>query len=315
MRHCTVSCFPLWEGFDEPFHFGYVQQLANGNGLPDAGSAQLSREIGDSIRWAPASPIVQCNLPQVATYSAYFSWSAEKRLGLRRRIREIPRDFRWEVSEFLNYEAHQPPLAYLGLALPERLLSGVPLPARVAILRMIAAGAGGCLLLMGAGRLFGQLEIPQPFRAAGLFCLFSSQMTWATVAHVGNDWLAVPVAVWILVALNRVDRGPVAAAGWLAAGLLTKAYCLAFAPLLIGVWVWRRRWRDLAIGAGIVGGIAGPWYVRNLILLCTEPDSPRSANGNAGGARRRGERRACSARFELAGCVRGLDPGGLVDRQ
>jgi len=21
---------PLWEGFDEPFHFGYVQYLANG---------------------------------------------------------------------------------------------------------------------------------------------------------------------------------------------------------------------------------------------------------------------------------------------
>ena len=26
---------PLWEGFDEPFHFAYIQQLGNWQGLPD----------------------------------------------------------------------------------------------------------------------------------------------------------------------------------------------------------------------------------------------------------------------------------------
>jgi len=25
-----TGLLPLWEGFDEPFHFAYVQQLANG---------------------------------------------------------------------------------------------------------------------------------------------------------------------------------------------------------------------------------------------------------------------------------------------
>ena len=39
---CLYSALlPLWEGFDEPFHFAYVQQLANGWGLPDARTAQL----------------------------------------------------------------------------------------------------------------------------------------------------------------------------------------------------------------------------------------------------------------------------------
>jgi len=28
------ALLPLWEGFDEPFHFGYVQRLANGRGFP-----------------------------------------------------------------------------------------------------------------------------------------------------------------------------------------------------------------------------------------------------------------------------------------
>src|ERR1700676_5219037 len=55
---------PLWEGFDEPFHFAYVQQLANGQGLPDARTARLSREVGASLLLAPASQAVQQNLPQ-----------------------------------------------------------------------------------------------------------------------------------------------------------------------------------------------------------------------------------------------------------
>src|SRR5947209_6416851 len=46
---------PLWEGFDEPFHFGYVQYLANGNGFPDPRTSRLSQEVGSSLSLAPAS--------------------------------------------------------------------------------------------------------------------------------------------------------------------------------------------------------------------------------------------------------------------
>lgn len=59
------SLLPLWEGFDEPFHFAYVQQLANGQGLPDPRVARLSSEVGASILLAPASQVVKQNLPQV----------------------------------------------------------------------------------------------------------------------------------------------------------------------------------------------------------------------------------------------------------
>jgi len=47
------AMLPLWEGFDEPFHFGYVQHLANAQGLPDPRASFLSREIGSSILIAP----------------------------------------------------------------------------------------------------------------------------------------------------------------------------------------------------------------------------------------------------------------------
>jgi hypothetical protein len=261
---------PLWEGFDEPFHFGYVQQLANGQGFPDARTARLSQETGASLLLAPASQAVKQNLPRVTSYAEYFSWPAARRSGLRRQLDAIPFGLRWQPSEFLNYEAHQPPLAYILLALPERLLDRVSLPVRIAVLRIIAAIAGALLLFSGAERLFSQLGLPEPYRNVALFCMLSSQMLWATIAHVGNDCLAVPIAVWLLVFLNRFDASPsgrtlALAALILAAGLLTKAYFLAFIPLLIGLCVGRRRWKDLAIASLIVGGLAGPWYARNIV--------------------------------------------------
>jgi hypothetical protein len=102
---------PLWEGFDEPFHFGYVQHLANGDGLPDARTGLLSKEITESLRLAPAAHPVKRNLPWVVTYSEYFSWPPERRAELQRSITAIPRDYRWQPGDLANYEAHHAPLA------------------------------------------------------------------------------------------------------------------------------------------------------------------------------------------------------------
>jgi hypothetical protein len=261
---------PLWEGYDEPFHFAYVQQLGNWQGLPDPRTARLSREVGSSILLAPASQVVKQNLPQVTSYAQYFSWPVPRRSEVRHQLRAIPAELRWQPSEFSNYEAHEPPLAYILLAFPERLLARVSLPVRIAILRIIAAVAGSLLLLTGAERLFLQLGIRDPYKAIALFCVLSCQMTWATLAHVGNDWLAVPIAVWTLVGLNLLDSRPsrrtaAVAAVFLAAGLLTKAYFLALVPLLVGLCVLRRRWHELAIASVILCGLAGPWYARNFV--------------------------------------------------
>jgi hypothetical protein len=261
---------PLWEGFDEPFHFAYVQQLANTRGLADPSRSTLSAEVWCSLLLAPASPVIKQNLPQVTTYAEYFSSPQARRFEVRRQLFEIPTGLQFGPSPVLNYEAHQPPLAYAILAVPERLLADVPLPVRVAALRVAAAISGSLLLLTGADRLLSRLRIPDLYKTIALFCLLSCQMTWATLAHVANDWLAVPISVWTLVAFltfeARPSRRAVAiAALLLAAGLLTKAYFLAIVPLLAALCVLRRRWHDLAIAFFILGGLAGPWYSRNIV--------------------------------------------------
>src|SRR5579871_3028012 len=99
-------------------------------------------------------------------------------------------------------------------------------------------------------------------------------MTWATIAHVANDWLAVPLSVWCLGLLVSYWKRPGRlGALWVgtvfALGLLTKSYFLAVAPLAILVCALRKRWMDTLIVAGIVAGAAGPWYLRNLLCYGT----------------------------------------------
>lgn len=186
------TLLPLWEGFDEPFHFGYVQAIANGTGFPDPRHSHLSEEVARSIVLAPASLSVKRNLPDVTAYPEFFSLPDGDRQARRRQLYRIDPALRWQPSNYLNYEGLQAPVAYMILALPERAFARIPLPRRVLILRIIAASLASVLLFFGTARLAARLELPPPYSEALAFCVFSSQMIWATVAHVGNDWFAVP---------------------------------------------------------------------------------------------------------------------------
>jgi len=260
---------PLWEGFDEPFHFGYVQCLANGIGLPDPRTSGLSQEVGSSLLLAPGSLSVKRNIPEITSYPEFFGWPESMRQQAHRQLRSIDTSLRWQLSGTLDYEAQQAPLAYAILALPERALAKVPLPSRVLLLRIIAGTTGGLLLFLGAERLAGQLGISGLHKDAAIFCALSSQMLWATLAHLANDWLAVPLALWLLVTVIHYEECPgirraLLAWGVLGLGLLTKAYFIAFLPLPMFACVIRYKWRDLGIGLVFLAALAGPWYLRNM---------------------------------------------------
>src|SRR5439155_26704778 len=107
---------PLWEGFDEPFHFGYVQGLVNGEGFPDPRTSRLSQEVGSSLLLAPASLAVKRNLPEITSYPEFFRWPEPRRNQAHWQLSHIDPGLRWQPSEFVNYEALQAPLAYAALA-------------------------------------------------------------------------------------------------------------------------------------------------------------------------------------------------------
>ena len=52
MLNAAAYCclLPLWEGWDEPYHYGYVQFVDTNFRFPELGRTTLSREVG--TRWS-----------------------------------------------------------------------------------------------------------------------------------------------------------------------------------------------------------------------------------------------------------------------
>ncbi len=269
-----ASLMPLWEGFDEPFHYGYVQQLSELRTMPVFGKASLSDEVIVSLRVAPGSYVVKRNLPGVITFEDYFRMPAVEKETLREQLQRLPRGYR--IVDCVNYEAQQAPLAYLLLAPFDRLLASASLLARVWLLRLICgifASVATALLLLSLARGLG---VPGRLEAPLIFMVLAGQMFYATTAHVSNDWLAAPLLLALFDRAAAVWKSPTFRNGLLlslaaVAGLLTKAYFLAMVPLVVGVFAalgirgWMR-WRRVALFCSILFAGAAPWYARNLLL-------------------------------------------------
>ena len=203
---------------------------------------------------------------------------------MRKQLNEIPVTARWTNSDYLNYEAQHPPLAYALLAVPERTLSSLRLPLRVMILRILSGLSGVLLLYSGMRRLCIDLGLPDTYTNAVILCVFSCQMTFATIAHVANDWLAVPLTIWSLSMLIRYWRNPTAGSGArmaivMAAGLLTKAYFLAVLPVVLVTGIFTKKWKPFGLVVIVLLLIAGPWYGRSLATYGTVSGMQEARSG------------------------------------
>src|SRR5437588_8102741 len=74
------SCLlPLWEGFDEPFHYGYIQSLSVDHRVPVLNSTRISLEIRQSLILVPVGPILHRSLPKSISFADWFQLSHEQR--------------------------------------------------------------------------------------------------------------------------------------------------------------------------------------------------------------------------------------------
>jgi hypothetical protein len=272
------ALLPLWEGFDEPYHYGYVEELWQSSRLPVFARTPLPYDVVASFPLAPVSNVVRRAIPEAITYDAWFALPDGERERRRHALQQLTADSR-TVSRG-NYEAHQPPLAYMLLAPLDWALARFPLTARVLALRLFCGVCAMVLLFFGASALCRALEVPEPYATAALFGIFCSEMLYATTAHVANDWLAVGVSAFFLAALAD-GRSPLRVAAWLSAGLLTKAYFLVFAVFAAGamLWQYRSRVRTLLPAAALVVVVAGPWYARNIVLYGNVGGTPEAFDG------------------------------------
>jgi len=280
---------PLWEGFDEPFHYGYVESISVHRQIPVLGQTTVSEEVRASLALAPISFILKRNIPGTIAFEDWFSLSRAEQAKRIEQLRAISPEERQLPSPLLNYEAQQAPLAYLLLAPIDATLSGFALPTRILILRLLLSLGATILIFWGCCRLCDGLELHGPFRIVMLAVFFKTQIFEAAIAHVANDWLSITAAVWFFAATASLvkhhrTRDALLLAVVTAGGLLSKAYFLAFVPIFAAVLLYeksRSRLSAKAVAASVLVAslLAGPWYLRNLLVYKTLADMQESVRG------------------------------------
>ncbi len=237
----------------------------------------------------PVSHVVRSNIPALMTYDEYFALGRDRRALMRAQLDHLPASLRFvKLESQPNYEAHEAPLAYLFLAGFDRFWSASPLVTRVWRLRVVAAWLSVLWTWLAVLYLARQLRLEETTRWVLLFLVFSTQMFYATVCHVANDWLSVPLSVALIALCVRFYKEPNMATTILLAlvlglGLLAKSYFLAFAPVVCGLAAWRlvrgRQSVEFATFVLILLAAAGPSYGRNLRLYHSLSGMQETAGG------------------------------------
>jgi hypothetical protein len=281
--YCALQ--PAWEGYDEPYHFAAVQQVANGHGMPKA-SDRISLEVEKSIHLAPVPWELQYHAvgQAGATYEMFWRLPEAER---EERIAALggidPRDGGLPAVEpVFNYESQQPPLYYRLMAVPMRWLSGLPLLPRLYLLRFV-------------GFLLASLVVPLTYWVARQV-LQSTRQALGTVAvlvlmpelmidlaRVSNESLAIVTYSAMVAAGVFVLRRPASWGRWVVLGallgcaLLSKSYALSAVPgiFVVGHFAFwgKREGKPAKLGLasvamrtvaafGAMAAIAGPWYWR-----------------------------------------------------
>lgn len=278
-----ACALPLWEGWDEPFHYGYVESLAVQQEIPVLNQATLSQEIADSLTLTPLPRFLAQAVHGSISFEDWHKLRPEQRAAMRTNLAELAPELRNQRGPNPNYEAQQTPLAYLLLAPFDAAVSRLQLLPRILALRLFEGAVAVVLLFLAITTLARALALTDIYRDALLFCALSIQVVWAAISHVGNDALAIPLTVWFF-ALLMQRRKLLPLAFIFAAGLLTKAYFLSFAPVFLIACLYRWRQGDahgrrVAAALALVIAVAAPWYGRNLHLYGSFSGTQESVSG------------------------------------
>lgn len=281
--YCAL--LPAWEGYDEPYHFAALQNVASGRGMPQA-DTPVSREVQNSLHLLPLPWELQFQgIPHpLPTYDDFWRLSPTER---KQRIDAVcalpPEQGPQPANEpILNYESQQAPLYYWLVAIPLGWMSGMPLLSRVYLLRMLNVLLASVVVpaswWMARRVLRSDLEA---ISTTAIVVLMPELMI--NIARVGNQSLALALYSLLLLAALQVAQHSMSWRWWIAvgcalgAGLLTMASFLTAIPavmMLAAISFWSTRGAGMrtskvraiagrcgaAFGAAAV--IAGPWYTR-----------------------------------------------------
>jgi len=273
-----VLVVPMWEGFDEPFHYAYLQYIAEHGRLPPLNAPAVSQEILESLQLFPTTPHLSHLTPM--RFKNFWELGAAERVRLRQSLDSIEPPSKYQLTHLANYQTQHPPLYYL-LFVPVYLgARDLSLVDRVFLLRSFSLLLAAVSLPLGyvlARRILGNnwaVLVPV------LMSLFPNYYVF--IGRVTNDALAVVIFPLIIMAtaklrLKSSTPADLFSAGCLLAlGLLTKVYFLTAVPVPVSI-VFLKRFqgkltsKKCAVELLLVllpsALVAGWWYTRNYIQV------------------------------------------------
>jgi 4-amino-4-deoxy-L-arabinose transferase-like glycosyltransferase len=261
---------PLGEGLDEPWHFAYVQHVAQTHSAPLGHSKFVSTEIERFLRNHPGSWALHTNFPIVQTYEDYWAQPSEDRSIMDRTIRDLRFSGTYEEAEVglaWQYENHQPPLYYILTApvfsASARLFSFTDTFLLIRIWTVLIAS----LIVPAMWMLVRQVFDEKGPRDAALLTVVVFPGLYPGVVRVSNDALMAVLAAWLFFVLVRYlkteqPRYLYALAALIVAGLWTKAF---FVPILAGTVLALLSFGKVrpAFVVVIASVLGWPWYIVN----------------------------------------------------
>ena len=277
-----VAILPPFEGFDEPGHYSYLQQIAETGTWPRHGEP-MSADIDDYLRVAPTAAAMNPRW----TYQSFVTAGAAVISAGRDAVHTEPSSPEaWRPGTIVNWEAQHPPLYYALLAPAYRWSAGWSLGAQLLLLRSVSytlAWAGLVLASLGAIRYAGRSSLaPSIVILSPALWAMMLPMWFPEMARLGNDSLVVLFAACVGIIAGKLTgevRGPGLHLGLgvvLGLGLLAKATFLPLTVATLGLLAWRcwRRRQAPEAKAAVVGllactfacvCVAGWWYVAQIV--------------------------------------------------
>jgi hypothetical protein len=271
-----ISITPVFEGFDEPWHYSYIQEIAEHSRLPHVRNSQISLEIKESFSFLPMPPF------SGITYTHYDYWQLAKddRTLLRKSLVNIPKDHRKLNSGIGQYQAQHPPLYYLICAPIYLFMSDGNLIDILISIRLFSVLLASLTIPICYFTIQKWFHSDQVIQIIITSIVISMPVLYFDTSRIGNDSLGVPLFSVMLLLCGIIWNGnwsrlsTLGLATILGFGLITKTYFLAAVPPIIALFVLKKLYDHtplklflghLLILVFVSFIISGWWYISNYI--------------------------------------------------
>ncbi len=271
---------PPYEGFDETAHYSYISYLSDRGNVPDLRFTPLDASIRSDCAGLPGrySGRPPFDVADRMTYHRFFNAIPDSvRVAASDKFWNLPRSVQYEPDEDPNWQGQHPPLYYLLMVTPYRLLADATPAARVFGLRLVSIVLVCCSLLFWVLmlRLFSIGRARTLVLLAGAVVLFVPSFYYG-LARMGNGSLVTFLfagTFYFLLAVGRRKTRWFDLLGlsiFIGLGLITKQFFLpvwAGAVICLLWYGWKSRQRPGVIGVRVATlivvplVIAGWWYL------------------------------------------------------